>query len=161
LKNAIAFFICGLSQFSVDFIVLSNAIAGSMYIFRHGSYLSKSITHIIQMLMRNSRKVSYETFREILMMIICGLQTGNGTGKGSNNRLIQFMLTNMKKYVKEPYNFNEQHFGYSGGERHTLFIELVYRGNSDIAMMLVDVCEKNNIIEAQPIDTQLIVIVRI
>ena len=138
---------------TVDFVAVFNTITYSIiYDFPHHSRLSKSITHIIQMLMRNSRKVSYESFRDFLMMIICGLQTGNGTGKGSNNRLIQFMLTNMKKYVKGPYNFNERHFGYGGGERHTLFIELVYRGNSDIAMILVDICEKNNIIDAQPID---------
>jgi len=94
--------------------------------------IGKSIRHIIRALMRNSHKVPFSYF---IQMISCYTNLDIHT--------FRYMLKNVKGYVIEPYDFNLEDWGYSD-DKYNLFINMVKRGHTDYAMVFVDeLCEYN------------------
>lgn len=134
---------------TVDYVKLFITISHSMgYYASRNSRLSKSIIHIIRMIMRNSHKVPYSSFREMFTQIVIQLRSPSY----NYNNLLRFMLTNIKKFVADPYDFNERYFKEYGwvDRQHNLFFHLVYTGNSDMAMILFDICGEDHHIDITP-----------
>lgn len=134
---------------TVDYVkMFINCSHSMIYYLSRDSRVSKSIIHIIKMIMRNSQKVPYNSFRKMFVHIAVQLRHPSY----NYNNLCRFMITNIKKFVEGPYDLNERYFRrYDDNTRYNLFFHLVYTGNINIAMMLVDIYGQDHHIDIIPV----------
>ncbi len=113
------------------FITISKRI---IFDFSSDECIGKSIRHIIRTLTRNSHKVPFSSFID-MVSYYTNLEI----------HTFRYMLKNVKEYVREPYDFNVENWGGFADERHNLFIQMVKRGDTNYAMIFADELNEYNI----------------
>lgn len=113
------------------FITISKRI---IFDFSSDECIGKSIRHIIRTLMRNSHKVPFSSFIDMISYYT-----------NIDVHTFRYMLKNVKEYVREPYDFNVENWGGFADERHNLFIQMVKRGDTNYAMIFADELNEYNI----------------
>lgn len=113
------------------FITISKRI---IFDFSSDECIGKSIRHIIRTLTRNSHKVPFSSFIDMVSYYT-----------NIDIHTFRYMLKNVKAYVREPYDFNVENWGGFADERHNLFIQMVKRGDTNYAMIFADELNEYNI----------------